>query len=216
MQRVIASGRKRGREMFVRFVDQAQAPANQRAMVQVRKALRGMSRSAHERARQRGGGGVSGEGRGSLHAIDRILCVRKSRSGAVRVLVRWSGEYPDEWKGKGELSQEAKRAVVKWERQAFGVRAIEAPERVGSRRCARLAERRFRRLRRAMERGSSRPSLVERGGEGAGDALETAADDGGRKRGRVMLDVCEDLQLRGELWRREVVARGRDVRQRTR
>ena len=46
------------------------------------------------------------------------------------MLVRWLGEYPDEWKGKGELSQEAKRAVVKWERQAFGVRAIEAPERV--------------------------------------------------------------------------------------
>ena len=141
---------------------------------------------------------------------------RKSRSGAVRVLVRWSGEYPDEWKGKGELSQEAKRAVVKWERQAFGVRTIEVPERVGSRRCARLAEeRRFRRLRRAMNRGSSRPSLVERGSDVAGDAVEIT-DNGGRKRGRVMLDACDDLQLRGELWRREVVARGRDVRKRTR
>ena len=58
--------------------------------------------------------------------------------------------------------------------------------------------------------------MVERGGEVAGDALETMDDEGGRKRGRVMLDACEDLQLRGELWRREVVARGRDVRQRTR
>ena len=93
---------------------------------------------------------------------------------------------------------------------------IEAPERVGSRRCARLAERRFRRLRRAVDKGSSRPSLVEKGSERADDALEVAVDHGGQKRGRVMLDVCDDLQLRGELWRRETVARGRGVKQRTR
>ena len=37
-----------------------------------------------------------------------------------------------------------------------------------------------------------------------------AADDGGHKRGRVMLDACEELQLRGELWRSEVAARGRE------
>ena len=48
-----------------------------------------------------------------------------------------------------------------------------------------------------------------------GDTLE-AADNGGHKRGRVMLDACEDLQLRGELWKSEVVARGRGVKQRTR
>ena len=121
----------------------------------------------------------------------------------------------NEWKGKGELSQEAKKAVVKWERQAFGVRASEAPERVGPRRCARLAERRYRRLRRAVDRGSARPSIVESGSDVAGATVEDAGDEG-RKRGRVMLDACDDLQLRGELWRREVVARGRDVRQRTR
>ena len=59
---------------------------------------------------------------------------------------------------------------------------------------------------------------VERVECGRGVPMEVGEVADGRavKRGRVLADPPEEMELRGEGWRRDEAARGRGVRQRTR
>ena len=52
--------------------------------------------------------------------ITDILHVRRLRSGALELLVRWAGEHPDEWVRQSALEPSMQKQAVRWARHVLG------------------------------------------------------------------------------------------------
>ena len=156
-----------------------------------------------------------------------ILYVQRTAGGGRRVLVRWAGQHSDQWRTYAQLNKPMQRAVCKWQRGVFdGSKATPRvcsprwssqptrvqPARRGVEAATRQAAARFKRLVRARDRGSTKPSLVDQ--PSMFFARLPEEDGRGRLGKRVILDELGDMDLRGEQWREEVAARGRAPKRR--
>ena len=128
------------------------------------------------------------------------------------VLVRWEGGGGDTWQPRANLDRRLQRLADRMLRAVGGVKARASFVRPGgvrqqpARKVALLA-----RLRRLDGLAIEARARVEEMEEGAESHEERRAV----KRGWVIADPLEEMELRGEEWRTREAERGRDVRRRT-
>ena len=149
---------------------------------------------------------------GDYHTVERLRAVERRGRGGLWALVRWAADADDTWVRRRDLDGGSQRLADKMLRATGKVKAKPNFCRPPPQRA--VAERRRAVLQR-LRMGNGRVVGEGRSGGGAPEDLGEVAEGRGTKRGRVIADPPEEMDLRGDAWRREAAARGRGVRRRT-
>ena len=199
VEKLIGAAAKQGSGLIGGLIANCERAEAQRAARKQRERARRARVLAAEAAQRRDiDEGLAADHRGFC-AITDILHVRRLRSGALELLVRWAGEHPDEWVRQSALEPSMQKQAVRWARHVLGY------VRRGPITVVRQKGVRFRRLLRGGDVGSASTSVVKRPREG-GD-FHDFSDERPRKCARV-IDPPDHMDLRGGLWRRSDAGAG--------